>query len=114
MSTATRGPWTARLRYEQNKTIGRYLAQADIVSGDQVIAGVMVRPGLDAEANAQVLAAAPEMYEALRWLLEMAGYAQYQLNPEWRRKNGGDFADAIGQAFAAIAKVDEPAVVESA
>lgn len=44
-----------------------------------------------------------ELLEALKWMTEMAGYATYNLKPEWRSQNGGDFDSAIDQARAAIA-----------
>jgi hypothetical protein len=43
-----------------------------------------------------------ELLEALRWLAEMAGYAQYETGRDWRRLNGSDYDDALAKARVAI------------
>jgi hypothetical protein len=57
------------------------------------------------EANANLICAAPDLYDALRFLTEMAGYAIGNLDPEWARKNSGDLMRAIEDAETAMSKL---------
>lgn len=59
------------------------------------------------EANAHLICAAPDLYDALRFLTEMAGYAIGHLDPEWARKNSGEFRAAIDDAETAMSKLKE-------
>lgn len=59
-------PWTVSIRESSAPGMGMGIVQVDVKAGDRTIAGVMVRPGLDAVANAHVMAAGPELLAACK------------------------------------------------
>jgi hypothetical protein len=96
------GDWTATV----HATVGR-----DEMRGPVTVArvsGGVADDKFSAEANARLIAAAPEMFDALMWLAEMAEYAWDHLPPNARDKRVPEMPSAIEQARAAIAKATAP------
>lgn len=83
-SAWTPGPWTSDgiLIWKANSVI----AQADIGDVDHIEE--------EREANARLIAAAPELYEALAWMAGLFNEATTE----------GVFSDALTHAHAALAK----------
>ena len=63
----TKGPWTAIIRSTDRGVYG-YVGEQDNFSSDGVLATVEC-PDEKGEANARLIAAAPEMLEALEWVM---------------------------------------------
>lgn len=77
MGKFTKGPWQALLRTEKD-----CLHSADIMKGDERIGSANVRYHLPVEANAYLMAAAPEMYEALKAVREECP-VDPDINADW-------------------------------
>lgn len=115
-STHTPGPW---VRWEQDDWMESHRElieyEGNIEIGQQTgfrIATVWRTPREDADANARLIAAAPEEHRALvDWLLVCAsghrGLRSFVDGIEAMRADGStfDIADLIGRSGAAIAKV---------
>ena len=85
----TPGPWEAAFGYAKSHGDSREIVRADIESKNGTIGSTKVRPGLDAVANAHLIAAAPDLLEALELIASA-------------RERGFDIHYAEGCARAAI------------
>lgn len=60
----TPGPWSVEVGESSAPGITSDIVRLDVVKGDRRIAGVTIRHGQDAEANARLIAAAPDLLDA--------------------------------------------------
>ena len=90
--THTPGPWTYEIGRGCKTISGRYHEIADTVGLDNELGG-------QDEANARLIAAAPELLEALKAILDID-------NPPWGHPGHIDFNEGIEKAREAIAKAE--------
>lgn len=79
MSTHTPGPWRIRKAFASDEEFEVYPAYTDKPSPKPgkwaeiaTVCGHGLRPRASAKANARLIAAAPELLEALEWLVALA------------------------------------------
>lgn len=71
MSNHTPGPWSVDVGESSGPGMGSDVVRVDVMKGDRRVAGVTVRPGSKALSNARLIAAAPDLLEALSELCDI-------------------------------------------
>lgn len=97
MSKHTSGPW----KFTHLKKTGFYHITKELNDNDALMCDLMIHDGkeLEAEANARLISAAPELLEALEYLLQ-------SYRADFNNITGGELnnTEAVLKAIAAINK----------
>ncbi|KKL66617.1 hypothetical protein LCGC14_2143220 [marine sediment metagenome] len=119
----TKGEWAIMIGTDGKSlhvTATRYTSDGDLHSVDRICEVVLPSTGyrVQAEANAHLIAAAPAMYEELKYLpepksiLAEAAYTGGDVPKKWIAEHG-QFCDGYNQALKDIAKHREQALAKA-